>query len=74
MLLAEDDLALSAMQRSPGADAPLQSAPDAGTDLGMAPSDLVEDGDLAVARRVVSGGINQLDKFTSIYNKVLAQL
>src|SRR5215471_518405 len=31
VLLAEDDLALGAMQRSPGADAPLQSAPDAGT-------------------------------------------
>jgi len=45
VLLAEDDLALGAMQRSPGADTPLQSAPDAGTDLGMAPSDLVEDGD-----------------------------
>jgi hypothetical protein len=32
-------------------------------------------GDLAAARRVVSGGdINQLAKFTAVYNKVLAQL
>jgi peptidoglycan L-alanyl-D-glutamate endopeptidase CwlK len=36
-------------------------------------SPALADGNLAVARRVVSGGINQLDKFTSIYNKVLAQ-
>jgi hypothetical protein len=56
VLLAEDDLALGAMQRSPGADAPLQSAPDAGTDLGMAPSDLVENGEQPQPRRALQQG------------------
>jgi predicted chitinase len=31
-------------------------------------------GDLTAARRVVSGGVNQLERFTAAYNKILAQL
>ena len=50
MLLPEDDVLLGAVQRPPGADAPLQRAPDAGADLGMAPPDLVENGDRPQAR------------------------
>jgi hypothetical protein len=45
VLLPEDDVLFGAVERPPGADAPLQGAPDAGSDLGMAPSDLVENGD-----------------------------
>jgi hypothetical protein len=54
VLLAKDDVAVGAVQRPPGADAPLQSAADAGSDLGMAAPDLVEDGD-----RPQTGGILQ---------------
>ena len=50
VLLPEDDILLGAVQRPPGADAPLQGAPDAGADLGMAPPDLVENGDRPQAR------------------------
>src|ERR1041385_9135808 len=45
MLLPEDDVLLGAIERPPGADAPLQGTAEAGTDLGMTPADLVEDGD-----------------------------
>src|SRR5260221_13871114 len=45
MLLSEDDVLLDTVQRPPSADAPLQRAADAGADLGMAPAELVEDGD-----------------------------
>src|ERR1700737_2330511 len=45
MLLPEDDVLLGAVQRPPGADAPLQRAADTGADLGMAAPDLVENGD-----------------------------
>ena len=45
VLLPEDDILLGAMQSPPGTDAPLQRAADAGADLGVAPPDLVENGD-----------------------------
>jgi len=45
MLLPEDDVLLGPVQRSPGADAPLQRAADSSADLGMAAPDLVENGD-----------------------------
>src|SRR5512135_1755094 len=45
MLLPEDDVLLGTVERPPSADAPLQRAPDTGADLGMAPPDLVKDGD-----------------------------
>src|ERR1700739_3299289 len=41
------------MQRPPGANTPLQRAPDAGADLGMPTPDLVEDGDRPQARGVL---------------------
>src|SRR5262249_23321075 len=44
MFLAEDDVLLGTIDGPPGADAALQGAPDTGTDLGMAPPDLVENG------------------------------
>jgi hypothetical protein len=50
VLLPEDDVLLGAVERPPGADAPLQGAPDAGADLGMAAPELVENGDRAQAR------------------------
>jgi hypothetical protein len=50
MLLPENDVLLGPVQRSPGADAPLQRAPDARADLGMAAPDLVENGDRSQAR------------------------
>jgi hypothetical protein len=43
--LAEDDLPLGPMQRAPLADAPLDRAPDAGTELGMTAQNLLEDRD-----------------------------
>ena len=51
VLLAEDDVLLRAGQRPPGPHAPLQRAPDAGADLGMAPPDLFEHGNGADAGR-----------------------
>src|SRR5689334_5146808 len=45
MLLPEDDAPLGAVKRPPGADAPLQGTADADADLGMAPPDLVENGE-----------------------------
>jgi hypothetical protein len=56
MLLAEDDVLLGPVQRPPGADAPLQRAPDPGTDLGMAATDLVENGDRPQARGALEQG------------------
>ncbi len=50
MLLPEDDVLLGAVQRPPGADAPLQRAANTGADLGMAAPDLVENGDRPQAR------------------------
>jgi hypothetical protein len=50
MLLSEDDVPLGPVQGPPGADAPLQRAADAGADLRMAASDLVENGDRPQAR------------------------
>jgi hypothetical protein len=50
VLLAEDHLPIGTMQRPPGANTPLQRAPDAGADLGMPAPDLVEDGDRPQAR------------------------
>ena len=44
-LLPEDDVPLGTVERSPGSDPPLQGAPHAGTDLGMAVADLVKHGD-----------------------------
>ena len=44
MDLAEDHLLLLAVQRPPGADAPLQRAADARVEIGMAAPHLVEDG------------------------------
>src|SRR5712692_11228592 len=49
IFLPEDDVLLGTVQRPPGADTPLQRAPDAGADLGMAPPDLVENGDRSQA-------------------------
>ena len=43
--LAEDDLLILAVDRPPGADAPLQGAANAGAEIGMAPDDLLEDRD-----------------------------
>ena len=45
MLLPEDDVLLGPVQRPPGANAPLQRAPDTSADLGMAAADLIENGD-----------------------------
>ncbi len=45
MLLAEDDVLLRTNERSPRAHAPLQRAPNAGGDLGMAPPDFFEHSD-----------------------------
>jgi hypothetical protein len=45
MLLPEDHILLGTMESSPGSDAPLQRAADAGADLGMTATDLVENGD-----------------------------
>src|ERR1700746_1459394 len=44
MLPPKEDVLFGAVQRPPGADAPLQRATDTGTDLGMAAPDLVENG------------------------------
>src|SRR6516225_9561241 len=44
-LLPEDNIPLGTVERSPGSDPPLQGAPHAGTDLGMAVADLVKHGD-----------------------------
>ena len=43
--LAEDYVFVGAVQRPPGADAPLQRAPDTGVDLGMPAADLQKNGD-----------------------------
>src|SRR5271168_940797 len=53
MLLPEDDVLLSAVQRSPDTDAPLQRAANTGADLGMAAPDLVKNGDWPQARGVL---------------------
>src|SRR6266568_2791734 len=53
MLLPEDDVLLSPVQRSPAANAPLQRAADAGADLGVAAADLVENGDRPQARNAL---------------------
>jgi hypothetical protein len=45
MLLPEDDVLLDPIERAPGADATLQGAPDAGADLGVTPTNLVENRD-----------------------------
>src|ERR1700692_2050738 len=50
MLLPEDDVLFGTVPRPPGADAPLQRAPDAGADLGVAAADLVKNGDRPQAR------------------------
>jgi hypothetical protein len=51
MLLAEHHVAAWAVKRPPVGDAPLQSAADAGDDLGMPPANLLEHRDGARARR-----------------------
>jgi hypothetical protein len=50
MFLPENDVLFGAVERPSGADAPFQSAPDAGVDLGMTPAHLVENGDRPQAR------------------------
>jgi len=45
VLLTEDDVLLGPVQSAPRADTTFQRATDAGANLGMAPPDLVEDGD-----------------------------
>src|SRR5512146_1117330 len=60
MLLPENDVLLGAVQCPPSADAPLQSAADTGTELRMAPPDLVENGDRPQAR----GGLEQRHHLT----------
>ena len=44
MLLAKDDVLLGSVQRPPGADAPLQRAPNTSADLRMAAAELIENG------------------------------
>jgi hypothetical protein len=44
MLLPENHVLLGTVERPPGANTPLQRATDARVDLGMAPPDLVENG------------------------------
>ena len=51
VLLAEDDILLRAGKRPPSPHAPLQRAPHAGTELGMAPPDLFQYGNSADAGR-----------------------
>ena len=51
MLLAEDHILLGPGERSPRAHAPLQRAPDAGRDLGMAAADFFENRDRPDAGR-----------------------
>ena len=51
MLLPEHHVLLGAGQRPPRADTPFERAPNAGTDLGMAPPDLSQDGNRAQSRR-----------------------
>ena len=53
VLLPKDDVLLGAVERPPGANAPLQSAANAGRDLGMAAADLIENGDRPQARRAL---------------------
>jgi hypothetical protein len=50
VLLTEDDVLLGTVEGPPCADAAFQRAADIGTDLGMPPPDLVEDGDRPQAR------------------------
>ena len=50
VLLTEDDVLFGTVEGSPHADATFQRAADTGTDLGVAPPDLVEDGDRPQAR------------------------
>ena len=45
MLLPKDDVLLGTVERPPGADTTLQCTANAGADLGMAPPDLIKDGD-----------------------------
>jgi hypothetical protein len=56
MLLPKDDVLLGPVQRPPGADAPLQRAPDTCTDLGMAAAELVENSDRPQARGALEQG------------------
>lgn len=49
--LADHHLPLEAVQRPPGADAPLERAPHAGVELGMAAHELLEDGHRPQPRR-----------------------
>ena len=51
MLLPEDDITIGPIERPPAPDAPLQRAPDAGADLGMAPADFLENGDRPQTRQ-----------------------
>jgi hypothetical protein len=63
VLLPKDDVLLGAMQRPPGADAPLQGTADAGPNLGMAPADLIENGD----RPQAGGALEQRHHFAVPY-------
>jgi hypothetical protein len=45
------DSTIGPIERPPAPDAPLQRAPDAGADLGMAPADLLENGDWPQTRQ-----------------------
>jgi hypothetical protein len=60
VLLPENHVLLGAVQRPPGADAPFQRTPDAGTDLGMAAAGLIEDGD----RPQAGGALQRRHHFT----------
>jgi len=53
VLLPEDDVPLSPIERPPGADAPFQRTADTDADLGMAVPDLVENGYWPHARNAV---------------------
>ena len=62
VLLPEDDVLFGAMQRPPDADAPLQAAANAGTDLEMAPADLVENGGRPQAGVLFNSGTTSLSQ------------
>jgi hypothetical protein len=65
MLLPEDNVPLGAVERPPGTDAPLQSAPYAGADLGMAPPNLIETRDRPQVRVLFNSGTTSLSQTTA---------
>ena len=62
MLLTEDDVLLGAVEGPPRADATLQRAADAGTDLGMPSTDLVEEATGRNPATLLSSGTTSLSQ------------